>query len=87
MIISRRNGLKCLGLLLDASFNFVEHINVTRNKEYKGIKSVIKKIPSLLTTCILITIYKSFAQPRLNYGDVIYDQPNNSTRSDKIFPS
>ena len=33
----------------------------------------------------LLTIYKSFVRPHLDYGDVItYDQPNNSSLSDKI---
>ena len=32
----------------------------------------------------LLTIYKSFARLHLDYGDVIYDQPNNSSLSDKI---
>ena len=32
----------------------------------------------------LLTIYKSFVRPHLDYGDVIYDQPNNSSLSDQI---
>ena len=32
----------------------------------------------------LVTIYKSFIRPHLDYGDVIYDQPNNDLFSDKI---
>ena len=32
----------------------------------------------------LLTIYKSFVRPNLDYGDVIYDQPYNSSFSDKI---
>ena len=32
----------------------------------------------------LLTIYKSFVRPHLDYDDVIYDQPNNSRLSDKI---
>ena len=32
----------------------------------------------------ILTIYKSFVRPHLDYGDVIYDQPNNSSLSDKI---
>ena len=31
-----------------------------------------------------MTIYKSFVRPHLDYGDVIYDQPNNSNLSHKI---
>ena len=29
-------------------------------------------------------IYKSFVRPHLDYGNIIYDQPNNSTLSNKI---
>ena len=32
----------------------------------------------------LLTIYKSFVRPHLDYGDVIYDQHNNTSLSDKI---
>ena len=31
-----------------------------------------------------MTIYKSFVRPYQDYGDIIYDQPNNSSLSDKI---
>ena len=32
----------------------------------------------------VLRIYKSIVRPHLDYGDVIYDQPNNSTLLDKI---
>ena len=32
----------------------------------------------------LVTINKSFFRPYLDYGDVIYDQPNNNSFSNKI---
>ena len=32
----------------------------------------------------LLTIYKSFLRPHLDYGDVIYDQLNNSSLSIQI---
>ena len=31
----------------------------------------------------LLEIYKSFVRPHLDYGDAIFDQPNNSRLSDK----
>ena len=37
----------------------------------------------LLPRSSLLTIYKSFVRPHLDYGDVVYDQPNNSRLSDK----
>ena len=33
----------------------------------------------------LITIYKSFVRPHLDYGDIIYDQPNNESLKWKEF--
>ena len=38
----------------------------------------------LLPRFSLLTIYKSFVRSHLDYGNVIYDQPNNSRLSDKI---
>ena len=38
----------------------------------------------LLPRSSLLTIYKSFFRPHLNYSNVIYDQPNNSHLSNKI---
>ena len=32
----------------------------------------------LLPRSSLLTLYKSFVRPQLDYTDVIYDQPNNS---------
>ena len=38
----------------------------------------------LLPHSSLLTIYKPFVRPHSDYGDVIYDQPNNSGLPDKI---
>ena len=32
----------------------------------------------------LITIYKSFIKPQLDYGDTVYDQPTNGSFSKKL---
>ena len=32
----------------------------------------------------LITIYKSFLRPLVDYGDIIYDQPNNESFCEKL---
>ena len=32
----------------------------------------------------LLIIYKSFIRPHLDYGRIVYDQPNNSSLSEKI---
>ena len=48
----------------------------------KGI--CIKKLSNVLPRKSLITIYKSFVRPHLDYGDMIYDQPNNESFCQQI---
>ena len=49
-------------------------LNEKIKKAVKGI-GVIKKLNVTLLCSSLLTIYKSFIRPPLDYGDVIYDQP------------
>ena len=49
----------------------------------KGI-SAIKRLSKMLPQHSLLTIYKSFVQPYLDYGDILYDQPNNKSLCQKI---
>ena len=77
------NFQKHLGLFLDSKLNFSGHINEKIKKATKDI-NVIRKMNLPLPRFSLLTIYKSFARPHLGYVDVIYDQPNNSSLSDKI---
>ena len=79
----RDNIQKHLGLFLDSKLSFFDHINEKTKKATKGV-NVIRKMNLLLPRSCLLTIYISFVGPHLDYGDVIYDQPNNSRLSDKI---
>ena len=81
--VTGENFQKHLGLFLDSKLNFSGHINEKIKKATKGI-NVIRKTNLSLPRSSLLTIYKSFVRPHLDYGDVIYDQPNNTTLSDKI---
>ena len=45
-------------------------------KQTKGI-GIICKLACVLPRESLITIYKSFVRPHIDYGDIIYDQPKN----------
>ena len=38
----------------------------------------------MLTWHSLFTICKSFVRPHLDYGDILYDQPNNENFCQKI---
>ena len=52
------------------------------SKANRGI-GVIRKLRHILPIHSLITIYKSFVRPHLDYGDIIYDQPNNESFCNK----
>ena len=39
----------------------------------------MRKLFYLIPRTALVTIYKSFIRPHLDYGDIIYDKPNNSS--------
>ena len=70
-------------MYLDEKLNFNHHIYVKILKANKGIE-IIKRLSHILPRKSLITIYKSFIRPHLDYCDVIYDQPNNESFCSKI---
>ena len=74
---------KHLGILLDEKLNFKQHVDSAILKMNKGI-SVIKKLRHSLPRKSLLTIYKAFLRPLIDYGDIIYDQPQNWSFCDKI---
>ena len=81
--VIRENFQKHLSLFLDSKLNFSGLINEKIKKTTKGT-NVIRKMNLSLPRSSLLTIYKSFVRPSLDYGSVIYDQPDNSNLSDKI---
>ena len=76
---------KHLGLILDKKLNFQEHLVNILNKVNETI-GLLRKLQSILPREPLITIYKSFARPHLDYGDVIYDQNYNNSFHQKLNP-
>ena len=71
-----------MGLVLDNKLTFKKHIKDKLNKAYFSVGK-IKRLRDILPRDSLVTIYKLFIRPHLDYGDVIYDQPNNDSFSDK----
>ena len=45
---------------------------------------MIKKLHNVLPRRALLIIYKCFIRPNLDYGDFIFDQPNNGSFCSKI---
>ena len=74
---------KHLGLILDQKLNFKQHIDSAILKINKGI-AFIKKLRYSLPRKSLATIYKAFLRPLIDYGDIIYDQPQNKSFSEKL---
>ena len=74
---------KHLGLLFDSQLNFQHHLKEKISKANKGI-GVIKKLSYYLPRSSLVTIYKMFVRPHLDYADIIYDRPNNKLFKSKL---
>ena len=70
-------------MYLDETLSFNHHVNVKTSKANKGIE-IIKRLSHILPRKSLITSCKSFIRPHLDYGDVIYDQPNNESFCSKV---
>ena len=52
-------------------------------KAMKGIR-IIKRLSNILPRHSSLTMQKSFVQPHFDYGDMLYDQPNNKRLSEKL---
>ena len=76
--VQNASSQKNLGMILDGKLNFESHLKEKCLKFNKSI-SVIKKLQNILLRQALLTIYKSFVRPHLDYEDIIYDQPKNES--------
>ena len=74
---------KHLGLFLDPKLSFDEHIQCILIKTRKII-GLIRKLQPIIPRAALLTIYKSFLRPHLDYGDVIYDRAFNESFQNKL---
>ena len=81
--VERSVSQKHLRLHLDHKLDFSKNINEKISTAQKGI-SDIKKLYNILPRNTLLAIYKSFVRPHLDYGDIVYDHPNNQIFSNKI---
>ena len=56
------------------------------NCEMNGSIGMIRKLQQIILRAVLLTIYKSFLRPHLDYGDVIYDHALNESFQNKLEP-
>ena len=76
--VAQSSHQKHLGLHLDEKLHFSHHIKEIFCKVNKEI-DIIRKLRSILSRNALLTIYKAFIRPNIDYCDFIYDQPHNES--------
>ena len=74
---------KHLEIVLDSRLNFDVHVD-QNIKKCNRIIGLIKRLSIMLPRNALLTIYKSFVRPHLDYGNILYDKSSNEKFSDKI---
>ena len=74
---------KYLGLILDSKLDFNEHIDNRINKGNKIIV-IMKRLSLILSRKILLTMYKCFVRPNLDYAHIISGKPFNESFKSKI---
>ena len=63
---------------LDKKLNFEEHLNKVDSNVNKNI-GIIRKLQNVLPRSALLTIYKPFIRPHLDYGDTIHNKAFNES--------
>ena len=74
---------KHLRMFLDTKLDFQEHLKSILSKSNKTI-GLLQKLHHILPRSPLLTIYKSFIRPHLDYGYIIYDPAYNASFHQKI---
>ena len=81
--VSQSSSQKHLGVMLDSKLIFDEHLKMASLKISKTL-GLLRKLHNLLPRSALITIYKAFVRPYLDYSDILYDQVYNTLFYDKL---
>ena len=82
-IISTYPHQKHLGVVLDSKLDFNIYIE-QKTRNCNKIVGLIRRLSVCLPRKALLTIYKSFVRPHLDYGDILYDKPGNLNSGSKI---
>ena len=81
--VSQSSFQKHLSVVLDSKLIFDEHLKMVSLKICKTLK-LLRKLQNLLPRSALITIYKAFVRPYLDYGDILNDQAYNMSFHRKL---
>ena len=81
--ISKNSHQKYLRIILDSKLNFNAHVD-QKIKKCNRIIGLTRRLSMNLPRNALLTIYKSFVRPHFDYGDILYDKPNNANFQNKL---
>ena len=70
--VSETNSQKHFGVVLDSKLMFHD-LDIVFTKVRKAI-CLLRKLNIISLRIALVTIFKTFVQPHLDYSDVLYDQ-------------
>ena len=76
--VSQVNFQTHLGVILEGKLTFKEHLKNVFKKTGKTI-GLLKKLSKLFPRQALVSIYKVFFRPHLDYGDMLYDKAFNNS--------
>ena len=82
-LVNQVHSQKHLGMHLDAKLNFENHLDNIMSTVAKTI-GLLRKLQAVLPRPSLVTIYKVFVRPHLDYGDIIYDRAYNESLHQKF---
>ena len=77
-LVKSSSTQKHLGMILDTKLDFSLHLKNVQNKVNKTI-GLLRKLQDTLPRTSLITFFKSFVRPHLDYGDIICDRAYNTS--------
>ena len=81
--VPETDSQKHLGIILDNHLSFPNHLKTILNKVNKPV-GLLRKLHNILPRPALLTTYKSFIRPHLDYGDIIYDQAYSTSLHQKL---
>ena len=76
--VLQSSSQKYFCIVLDEQLTFCEHPKINKTI------GPLQKLQRLLPRSALITIYKAFVRPHLDYGDIVYDEAYNASFHHKL---
>ena len=75
---------KHAGMYFDPKLYFLEHLKKNIQANMNKPIALLRKVQTILPRPTLLTIYKAFIKPHLDYGDTIYGQAYNDSFHHKL---